>query len=42
MTKQEHDENLRQVPECAGDKGVHFNPDKMRISVTKVPFFGTG
>ena len=39
-TKQEHDQNLRQVLERARNKGVRFNPDKMRIGVTEVPFFG--
>ena len=39
-TKQEHDQNLRQVLERTRNKGVRFNPDKMRIGVTEVPFFG--
>ena len=39
-TKQEHDQNLRQVLERARNKGVRFNPDKMKIGVTEEPFFG--
>lgn len=40
MHKQEHDENLVHVLERARIKGVRFNPEKMRIGVTELPFFG--
>ena len=39
-TKQEHEQNLRQVLERARNKGVRFNPDKIRIGVTEGHFFG--
>ena len=40
MTLEEHNRNLCAVLERARAKGVRFNPDKMRICVTEVPFFG--
>ena len=39
-TRKEHDTNLRDVLDRARNIGIHFNPDKMAISVKQVPFFG--
>jgi RNase H-like domain found in reverse transcriptase len=39
-TRQEHDERLKSVLERARSKGIKFNPDKCRIGVKEVPFFG--
>ena len=39
-TREEHNRNLCAVLERARAKGVRFNPDKMRVCVTEVPFFG--
>ena len=39
-SRQEHDERLRDVLERAKAQGVRFNPNKCKIGVTEVPFFG--
>ena len=39
-TRREHDERLHAVLERARAKGIRFNPDKCRIGVKEVPFFG--
>ena len=36
----DHDENLRAVLECARERNVRFNEDKMVVRCTKIPFFG--
>ena len=39
-TRDEHDQNLRKVLDRAWDKGIRFNPGKMKIGVKQLPFFG--
>ena len=39
-TRDEHDRNLRKVLDRAREKGIRFNPDKMKIGVKELPFFG--
>ena len=38
--RDEHDRNLRKVLDRARDKGIRSNPDKMKIRVKQLPFFG--
>ena len=37
-TRDENDQNLRKVLDRAGEKGIRFNPDKMKIRVKELPF----
>ena len=39
-TRDEHDRNLRKVLDTAREKGIRFNPDKIKIGVKELPFFG--
>ena len=39
-TRDEHDRNLRKVLDRAREKGIRFNPDKMKIGVKELPFIG--
>ena len=39
-TCDEHDRNLRKVLDRAQEKGIRFNPDKMKIGVKELTFFG--
>ena len=39
-TKDEHDQNLRQVLNRARQKGIKFNPEKCVICTTQVSYFG--
>uniref|UniRef100_A0A3P9K9H2 Gypsy retrotransposon integrase-like protein 1 n=1 Tax=Oryzias latipes TaxID=8090 RepID=A0A3P9K9H2_ORYLA len=39
-TKQEHDRNLRPMLQRTRERGVKLNPDKCRISVQEVSYFG--
>jgi len=39
-TRQEHDTNLLRCLERARAKGIRFNPDKCKIAVQEVTFFG--
>ena len=39
-TRDEHDRNLRNILDRAREKGIRFNPDKMKIGVKELPFFG--
>ena len=39
-TRDEHDRNLRNILDRAQEKGIPFNPDKMKIGVKELLFFG--
>ena len=39
-TEEEHDRNLRAVLERARQTGLRFNPDKMIVKCSQIPFFG--
>ena len=39
-TREEHDQNLRNVIERALAKGIRFNEDKLVVGVSEVEYFG--